>query len=585
MEQEYEQNNIVGKKINFFNIFAFVMVAVMCVVSVVFSYMAASKNKDGMSSYELAIKNGVISEDMTELEYLQSLYGEDGKDVTLEDIYYAYLDETNKTEAELTYQEFILTYYPDKILDEEETLSLIEATTTSALRSTVDICYSYYMNSSIIYVSESNGYYYLDSSYSDRYCAIGVSAGSGVIYYMDDETAYIITNYHVVYCSNYSNSEDYYVYYNETTDEYFTAEYNANEWTTKTTTSMPWGQMTTSKVIAVQDLEEAPLNTHFLTSYGVYLYGYQYSKYEISATFVGGSSDNDIAVLKVSKSDSKNNELLFNGSYKAAALGDSSNLNEGKTIVAVGNPLLVSSSSTDDSETVSEYVGNIKQSYIDALCLTSTSGEVSLVSENCDFTSIVDSSVTISMRLIRVSAAINAGNSGGGLYDASGRLVGIVNGKIADEDYDNVGYAIPVNVAVSVANQIIYQCDGTNIAIKALTASSLGITLADNEIAGSYYDPNSLLWVTDNQVVISEVSGFASNNFATNDVINQITINATDGTSVTYNLNFNYDLDDILLNVLSGKTTSITFNVTRAETQVELTFLVGELAEYFVSII
>ena len=101
------------------------------------------------------------------------------------------------------------------------------------------------------------------------------------------------------------------------------------------------------------------------------------------------------------------------------------------------------------------YVEELKNSYVAALCLTSTDGVVSNVSEYCKFEHQLDESSYVNMRLIRVSAAINAGNSGGGLYDISGKLVGIVNGKIVSTEYDNVGFAIPVNIAARLADKII----------------------------------------------------------------------------------------------------------------------------------
>ena len=45
--------------------------------------------------------------------------------------------------------------------------------------------------------------------------------------------------------------------------------------------------------------------------------------------------------------------------------------------------------------------------------------------------------------------------NGGGLYDGEGRLIGIVNAKIVDDGVENIGYAIPSNIAVSIAENII----------------------------------------------------------------------------------------------------------------------------------
>ena len=163
------------------------------------------------------------------------------------------------------------------------------------------------------------------------------------------------------------------------------------------------------------------------------------------------------------------------------------------------------------------------------------------------------------MRLIRVSSAINAGNSGGGLYSTNGKLVGIVNGKIASSSYDNVGYAIPINVATRIAEQVINQCDDNSekTRINIVTDSSLKITVS-NASSNSYYDTNTLTWVLKNDVKIDSISGLTEQaGLKINDIINSIKIGNT-----TYEVNNNYDVNDILLAV---KTTDdkIIFNITR----------------------
>ena len=558
-----------------FNIFAFVMVIVMCAFSI-FIGVANKPNdgedgNDGYSAYELAIKNGLISSEMSETQYLQSLYGKDGTSVTLEDIYNAYLKETGKTKDELTYTEFILSYYPDKIVGDNESVSLVENTTQQALRSTVDICYSFDMDTPIIYGSFSDSKFVIDSNYENTYVSVGVSAGSGVIYDYEDtdddgisDVAYIVTNYHVVYCSNYSSDSNYYVYYDENTENYFTATYDESQIKTQQVSNGWWYQ--TIKYLPQSSLEYAPLHTHFLDDYGIYLYGHQSKEYRISASFVGGSAENDIAVLKVERDKNLNNELLFGNDYKAVELGNSSELNEGETIVAVGNPLLADTSNVDSSS-VGAYVESAENAYIDALCLTSTSGEISNLSEYCVFQSLLDSSKTNSMRLIRVSSAINAGNSGGGLYSSDGRLVGIVNGKIASSNYDNVGYAIPIDIVKNLVSQIISQCDNkeTETRIKTLTEKSLGLTVKNGK-SNSYYDSTDLCWRLAYNVEVSEVSGLSLDaGIQVGDILKSFEVNGN-----TYDLNFEYDLNDKLLNISSPES-SICFNVIRLVSGVETT--------------
>lgn len=549
------------------NIFAFVMIIFMCAFSIFIGVSNSGKDgtngQNGMSAYELAIKNGVISSDMSEYEYLKSLQGKDGSSVTLEDVYKAYLKETGKTSEELTYTEFILTYYPDKIVSDTESVSRVENTTQNALRSTVDICYSFCMDSTIVYGYYSDNNFILDKSNTNKYVSIGVSAGSGVIYSYEDtdgdgtnDVAYIVTNYHVVYCSNYSNDDKYRVFYDSSSETYFTGTYDESK--VKTTRQSSFFGTQTYYYLPSSDIETAPIYTHFLDTYGVYLYGYQTGAYEISAKFVGGSAENDIAVLKIERNDiNSNNELIFSENYKAVDLGDSSSLSEGKAIVAVGNPLLADTSKVNSSASASEYVASAKKAYVDALCLTSTSGEISNLSEECVFSSLIGTGTT-TMRLIRVSSAINAGNSGGGLYSTDGRLVGIVNGKVESESYDNIGYAIPINVASRIADQIISQCGGgTNTRIKVVSSSSLGLDTS-NKDSSSHYDPDSLKWVIDNNVTVDGISAnLETAGLKINDCIESITIN-----SVTYKVSNNYDINDILL-LVKQSDSSVTLNVSR----------------------
>ena len=576
-----------------FNKFALVMIVIMAIFTI---YTGVNKSnvkngRDGMSAYELAVESGEFSG--SKFEYLQSLHGKDGSNITLQDIYQAYLEENKegKTKDNFSYTDFILSFYPDKILDSDETATAVQSATQSALRSTVDICYSFCLEKPIIYVVDSSldgtpSYQIVtNSDYYNRYASIGVSAGSGVIYKIDegdaadetDDVAYIITNYHVVYAFNYLNDETNYRVYNELTindfgqiikEEIFTATYDDADIKTKGS----------AHYINKSDVIESPIETHFLNDYNIYLYGYQSEEYKLTASFVGGSAENDIAVLKVEKNKSKNNERLFNGTYKEVNLGDSKDLDVGEAIIAVGNPLLADTSNVNDTSSAKVYVDDLKQSYVDALCLTSTDGVVSNISEKCKFEHLLDGTKTVDMRLIRVSAAINAGNSGGGLYDISGRLVGIVNGKIASYDYDNVGFAIPVNIASRLADRIIAECDGTKTRVSALkaTSNSFGLTVKNGE-SETYYDPNIAggAFVNKNNVLVDTVSAsLASLGLEVGNIISSVSF---DNEETKYELTHDYDLNDVLLMAQKGKTQKVVLHILKGDkTTTSITINVSE---------
>ncbi len=137
---------------------------------------------------------------------------------------------------------------------------------------------------------------------------------------------------------------------------------------------------------------------------------------EYQATIVGRDPSTDLAVIKI---DANNLPVL--------EYADSDKARVGEWVLAVGNPF--------------EY-----------LTSTVTAGIISAKGRDLN---IIQGSRTIE-QFIQTDAAINPGNSGGALVDASGKLLGI-NTAIASETGSYAGYsfAIPVNLAISIANDII----------------------------------------------------------------------------------------------------------------------------------
>ena len=542
------------------NIFAFIMIAVMCAFSIYIG-LNCSNGKNGLNgknTYELAVEEGEFSGSLT--DYLKSLKGEKGDkgdNITVEDVYEAYLLAKNKTSAEYSLTDFILDYYPESIYDSAEQKTLTELATNTALRSTVDICYSYYMNSKILNLTTSTltdkttgeqTSIYLLSNASNNNPPMGVCAGSGVIYKIDESEAYIITNYHVVYISNYSNDDTYKVYKLDNskylTGYYDTADVKLYEYA--------WYQY---QYIKEDDFVEAPLSTHFLPSYSIYLNGYQDKEYALSATFVGGSAENDIAVLRIENNEQ--NAMLFDSyyGYKQVEIADSTQIRQGQGVVAVGNPLIPSLDQDDEDEinssnSVKSYVEAYEKVYIKSLCLTATDGVVSNISEYQKFSSVIDSSDANDLRLIRVSAAINAGNSGGGLYDIYGRLIGIVNGKIASSDYDNVGYAIPINKAVAIADKVIAECNGsTKVSTSFVTLKKLGLTVENSvEQQDIYFNSTDQVWVYDTSVKVKISSTVGIN---VGDRITAVKIG-----DETFAVHYDYEFADVLLKIKVPETST-----------------------------
>ncbi|MBQ7035772.1 MAG: trypsin-like peptidase domain-containing protein [Clostridia bacterium] len=133
---------------------------------------------------------------------------------------------------------------------------------------------------------------------------------------------------------------------------------------------------------------------------------------EYKAKLIGSDQKSDLAVIKVEAKD-----------LTPAAFGSSEELQVGETVVAVGNPL-------------GELGGTVTQGIISAL----------------------DREITIdktTMRLLQTDTAINPGNSGGGMFNTSGQLVGVVNAKSAGEEIEGLGFAIPIDTAKVVIEDLI----------------------------------------------------------------------------------------------------------------------------------
>lgn len=194
------------------------------------------------------------------------------------------------------------------------------------------------------------------------------------------------------------------------------------------------------------------ITAHISDSISLYLYGGIISGRQIEATYVGGAMQYDIAVLKV-----EGNEVLKNSAAMAVTVGDSDALTVGEKVYAVGNP---------EGEGFSV-----------------TSGVVSVDAENIDV-KLADNSGTASMLEIRTDVPINHGNSGGGLFNAEGKLVGIVNARSERTGVQGFGYAIPCNLAISVARNVIDNSKTNNS--KGALRATLGVTMEVSDSKGVF---------------------------------------------------------------------------------------------------
>ena len=134
-----------------------------------------------------------------------------------------------------------------------------------------------------------------------------------------------------------------------------------------------------------------------------------------------------------------------------------------------------------------------------------------------------DEQTEIEYRMLRMDAPVNHGNSGGGLFNSWGELIGIVSAKHIEEGVEGIGYSIPSNLAIAIAENIIDNClETTNQKVrKAL----LGITVTISE-SRSVYDPETEKISIEETTVIEEVSETSAlyGKLQPGDIINRITV-------------------------------------------------------------
>lgn len=134
------------------------------------------------------------------------------------------------------------------------------------------------------------------------------------------------------------------------------------------------------------------------------------------ATLIGTDSRTDVAVIKIDPAD--------RALTVAAFIEDSKKLVVGAEVLAIGNPL-------------GELGGTVTNGIISAL-----EREVKISGSG-------------TMTLLQTNAAVNPGNSGGGLFNLYGELVGVVNAKSSGSDIEGLGFAIPANTVRSIAAQLM----------------------------------------------------------------------------------------------------------------------------------
>ncbi len=181
----------------------------------------------------------------------------------------------------------------------------------------------------------------------------------------------------------------------------------------------------------------------------------------VEAKIKGSDATKDISVIAVQLSDIPEETL---SQIKTATIGDSSEVQVGDEVIAIGNAL--------------GYGQSVTRGIVSAL-----NREVSLQS---------DDGTTISNKLIQTDAAINPGNSGGALLNMKGEVIGINEAKLSSNYVEGMGYAIPISDVESIIGDL--QNLKTRSEVDSEKMGYLGITCQDvtSDVAKQYDMPEGI---------------------------------------------------------------------------------------------
>lgn len=233
-----------------------------------------------------------------------------------------------------------------------------------------------------------------------------------------------------------------------------------------------------------------------------------------TATVVGSDQQSDIALLKIDATG-----------LTPAVLGDSDSVQVGAVVIAVGNPM-------------------------GTLGGTVTDGIVSALNRDI---SVEGNEMT----LMQTSAAISPGNSGGGLFNTNGELIGIVNAKYSDEDAEGLGFAIPVNTMKTVVQDLLENGYVTGRPALGITV----ITVGDVQTAMQYGVSSLGVYVNS----VDEGSGAEAAGMKAGDRIVSIGTQLVESTDDVTNALKSYNVGDVVEVQVDRDRELITLQVTLGE--------------------
>ena len=324
---------------------------------------------------------------------------------------------------------------------------------------------------------------------------IAVSTGAAVIYRMDegeDGYTYFVTDYHVVY----NNDAD--------------AEKNGGSKLARSVYAYLYGS---EGAPAALDEDNDGYADKDEDGYTEYSYGEQ----AIALEYVGGTINYDIAVLRARTADVK----AVNSGARAVTFADGYYV--GETAIAIGNP-------EGDGLSVTQGIISTESEYI---------------------TLQIDDTAR-SYRSLRIDTALYSGNSGGGLFNREGELIGITNaGNKTDQ---NINYAVPLDVVRGTADSIIFYANDGNDRTDGAYRLTFGVTVTTRN-SKYVYDAASGYGSIEEEIVVASVaedSISARLGLKEGDVILAVAVNGEEQA-----VSRSFAIEDISFTVRAGDTVAV----------------------------
>ena len=314
----------------------------------------------------------------------------------------------------------------------------------------------------------------------------------------------------------------------------------------------------------IYEIDEAKNEVYFVTNYhvvyvnenkeisddiNVNLYGMESVAQEISCEYIGGSEAYDVAVLKTSGADAK---TIIDGDYIEAEIADYDDLTVGGKVIAIGNT--------------------------QAEGITVVSG---IVSADNKYSTYAASSVVYKHRVFQIDAQINNGNSGGGIYNSDGRLIGLASSKELslnldeNEIVEGMSYGIPVIHVDAIYNYCRNNYKGSPVTAKKY---KFGVTnQAANSTARYDNSTHQTKIVEDVAITKVDMASLAQKiGLKVNDLYLSMKVSKKGGATVAMNITRLFHVNDISMLIENGDTLEIKVKRSGVETTLTHTFNVED---------